>query len=170
MAKFFRNISFLMLVLLFSGSGFGDLRPDFRDVRWGMSKITVMALEESVPEPVPGPLLSYRLTLLDIPAYLRYQFVENRLVEARYVLPVTDAKDLNRLRMLLQAKYGAPEGGEAAKGFPYTWETGRSRIVFSLDAEHVARILYEGKAAARFRREMAEASARRLEEELLRMF
>lgn len=137
----------VFLPFIFMAQGFGDEDSDFRGVRWGMGRIAVMASEKEVPEPVSGAYLSYRIWLLEGEVFLRYRFVENRLVEARYVFPVKSREDVNRFHGFLEKKYG--KGALSSPGAPWDgfvgWETPRTRIRMELGGEGWARILYTGK-------------------------
>lgn len=157
-----------MLLLVFPAAG--EVPPDFRNVRWGMGRVAVMAAEKASPQPVAGPYLSYRLWLLGREVFLRYRFVENRLVEARYVFPVKDGEDVRRLSVLLEEKYGAPRSGEMGENSVTVsvWETAHTRIDMRLEAGGDGRIVYAGKEMldwlqARTEQAMKEERARTLD-------
>ncbi|TYT75042.1 hypothetical protein [Desulfobotulus mexicanus] len=121
--------------------------PDFRLVRWGMGKIAVMAAEKNVPEPVSGPYLAYRIWLLDQEVFLRYRFVENRLLEARYVFTQNSSYGEEKIRQVLESKYGAGKT-ESEDQSRWIWETERTKILMDKTDEGYPRVLYTGKEMA----------------------
>ncbi|TWI71769.1 hypothetical protein LZ24_01785 [Desulfobotulus alkaliphilus] len=139
--------------------------PDFRMVRWGMGKIAVMAAEKSVPEPVSGPYLAYRIWLLDQEVFLRYRFVENRLLEARYVFTQTSSYGEDKIRQVLESKYGAGNL-ESEDPVRWVWETERTRILMDKTDEGYPRVLYTGKEMARW---FKERQQNRMQEEKARI-
>ncbi len=107
----FRVTLFLLLVSS-SGAFAGDL--DFRHVRWGMNRYEVMASETGSPKRVRPNEILYGVALFRRPAHLMYRFYEDRLVGARYVLPLKEGDTLEKIDGLVSLRYGVSQAGEMA--------------------------------------------------------
>ncbi|MDY0163733.1 hypothetical protein [Desulfobotulus sp.] len=151
---------------------FGEGDWDFREVRWGMGRLAVMAAEKATPEPVRGPYLSYKLWMLDGEVFLRYRFVENRLVEARYVFSVKGREGFSTLVDLLRDKYGegVPLSDAPEEGGGWTWETQRTHIHMDFSPGGHVRIVYAGKEVSNWLHEKQEAALKREHARVLSLF
>ncbi len=73
-------IRYCLFVMLGLTSFCMGAESDFRNTRWGMSKIEVMASEDLKPESFTGPYITYRTVMLGKEMYLIYEFIQNRLI------------------------------------------------------------------------------------------
>lgn len=94
---------------------------DFRKVRWGMSRYDVMASEENAPRRMKQDQILYQVSLFNRPAYLMYRLYDERLVGARYVLPIKAADTLDKLTALVSMRYGASPSATVAAGETRVW-------------------------------------------------
>ncbi|GEM_PF-4014887 len=107
---------FLVVSRTVSAEGF-----DFRSIRWGMNRFEVMASENRAPKRMKRDEILYRISLFKRPAHLMYRFYEDRLVGARYVLPVKGADTLDKLEKLVSLRYGAARKETASVGALRVW-------------------------------------------------
>jgi len=100
---------FLMIFLFISsGITFAQDRSDFRKVRWGMSKVEVMASEEMKPLAVEDKYISYKFDLWGKEVFLLYDFVDNTLFSARYVYSFPSEAEILKIKSIMKSKYGSP--------------------------------------------------------------
>lgn len=113
-------IFFVSLFICHSSVFAGDL--DFRYVRWGMNRYEVMASEAGSPKRLRRDEILYEISLLGRPVHLMYRFYEDRLVGARYVLPLKETDTLEKIDDLVSLRYGSSRGEATASGASRVWK------------------------------------------------
>ena len=115
-----RKFMMLGLVVLLIGcfvtSSFGD-EYDFRKTRWGMTQQAVMACESIKPvkHRHGKGLVLYKSKILGKAVGITYDFIQNKLVKASYVLTETHTnkndfiQDYKHFKNALTKKYGTPK-------------------------------------------------------------
>ncbi|MCW7752762.1 hypothetical protein OOT00_02030 [Desulfobotulus sp. H1] len=144
MQRIYMVLAWFVCLFILSALSYGDGPPDFRQVNWGMGRLAVMAAEESVPEPVSGSGLSYRLWLLGQRVFLGYSFSANRLFEARYVFPEPSFSLQKEVRDILESKYGNPDNKTDHEN-SLQWQTERTQIRMISGDDGYLRVVYTGR-------------------------
>jgi hypothetical protein len=91
-----------------------DELPDFRNVRWGMSRQEVRESEDLQPLEESPDHLAYTTEVACLEAILVYSFVQAKLAAAMYIFSGQHANnneyiaDYERLKAHLEQKYGTP--------------------------------------------------------------
>jgi len=138
---------------------------DFRSVRWGMNRFEVMAAESAAPKRMARDELLYRVSLFKRPAHLMYRLYEDRLVGARYVLPVKASDSLEMLEKLISLRYGTARRETGPVGALRVWAypDRTVRLFFAKKGEAVIDVVSKGAVAIssveadRLRRSVLEA-------------
>lgn len=100
--------------------------PDFRSVRWGMSKADVRGTENKTPTEGEDGTLLYEDNVLGLPALTFYQFTQEKLTSAGYLFQAKHYNendtilDFFAVNVALEDKYKA-EGEDRTK-----WRSGAS--------------------------------------------
>lgn len=101
-----------LLALLCMGQA--DSAPDFRAASWGMSMRQVKHVEKGKPSLRDRESLVYKGTLADLQSDIVYHFVDDQLVEGKYVITHRHwerdgwIEAFENLKNLLSQKYGEP--------------------------------------------------------------
>ena len=104
---------------------------DFRSVRWGMNRYEVMASELGPPRRLRRDEILYGISLFKRPTHLMYRFYEDRLVAARYVLPLKANDTLETLDALLSLHHGTSFSEATDLGEARVWmHQGRTLRLF----------------------------------------
>ncbi|BCS96510.1 hypothetical protein DSLASN_21420 [Desulfoluna limicola] len=143
---------------------------DFRGIRWGMNRFEVMASEDGAPRRMKRDEILYRISLFKRPAHLMYRFYEDRLVGARYVLPVKGVDTLDKLESLVSLRYGDARKETAPVGPVRVWykQDRTIRLFIAKKGQAVIDVLSEGafsipsKQVALLRRSTLDVVARSL--------
>lgn len=99
---------------------------DFRNARWGMTPEEVKASEKLMPTTDRPELVTYRGDYDGMVALIGYEFENNELVRAGYLITVNYndpnyyIKDFDSLKQKLIEKYGGPTSDEI------TWKKGET--------------------------------------------
>lgn len=119
---------------------------DFRSIRWGMNRFEVMASEDGAPKRMKRDEILYRVSLFKRPVHLMYRFCEDRLVGARYVLPVKGVDTLDKLERLVSLRYGVARKETASVGALRVWyQSDRTiRLFIAKKGQAVIDVLSEG--------------------------
>ncbi len=171
MERFFRIIILVIFIIGLKGGCFAA-QKDFRNTRWGMTKIEVMASEESKPELFAGPVLTYRTVMLGKEMYLIYEFIENKLIDAIYVFITQSDQDYLQIEEILTRKYGKTviERNEGSMDYYYMWETHLTEIVLKSGAGKDCRIEYLSKKLKKFREKQETKKSIDREKEIMNFF
>ncbi|WP_300668560.1 hypothetical protein [Desulfoluna sp.] len=164
-----RSTVCLFCLFMASGRAFAE-GFDFRNVRWGMNRFEVMASEDRAPKRMRNGDILYRVPLFKRPAYLMYRLAEDRLVGARYVLPLKRSDTLERLEALVSLRYGALRQVAASEGMVRVWESPDRtvRLFLPKKGQAVIDVVSEGadeiplKVQARRRRDALREAMRNL--------
>lgn len=158
-------------MIAFCETGFPS-QKDFRNTRWGMTKIEVMASEEKKPESFAGPSLSYRTMMLGKEMYLIYEFVDNKLIDAIYVFIARNEQDYQEIERILTKKYGEAVTGrnDGPVDYFYKWETSLTEIVLKPGAGKDCRIEYQSKKLKKYREKIETRMAVEREKKVLDFF
>lgn len=126
---------------------------DFRNVRWGMTKIEVMANEALKPDSFGRQRITYRTMILGKEMVLEYEFVDNKLVNATYFFSVNTDQDQQDIEAVLLKKYGPSRDLEKkeAPSFFRSWETPATEIRLYADQGDIGRIHYTSKKLQAYR-------------------
>jgi hypothetical protein len=145
---------------------------EFREVRWGMTKIEVMAVEGLNPESFAGPTITYRTLLLGKEMYLIYEFVDNKLVDAMYVFLVKDKTDYSEVVAVLKKKYGAPlsEREKDVADYYFKWQTPLTAIEMKPGKGNACQLLYTSLKLKSYVLKEEKKRAIQKEKEILRQF
>lgn len=145
---------------------------EFREVRWGMTKIEVMAVETLQPESFAGPILTYRTALLGKEMYLIYEFIDNKLVDAMYVFLVNDKTDYGDVIGILKKKYGAPFSvrEKDANDYYFKWRTPFTEIEMKPWKGNACSLLYTSVKLKSYVLKEEKKRAIQKEKELLKLF
>lgn len=149
-----------------------DEKYDFKNSRWGMTKIEVMALEELKPISFAGPYITYRATLLGKEMHLIYEFIQGRLVGAYYIFITRSENEHIEIRHLLEKKYGPPENqrDSGPNDYLYTWQTQATRITLKPGKAADCRIEYSSRKFHYLRLKKKEKSRKQEEETIMKNF
>ncbi len=106
-------------------------KSDFRNVRWGMTRLEVMASEERAPELFGLSSIIYNPEVQGRDFHLIYEFVENRLSDAKFRFVAYNLNDYLWLKKLVAIKYGPPiQSHDSGYGnFEYKWKDADTEIV-----------------------------------------
>lgn len=108
-------ICFLLVLCMFL-SLYGKKKTPltFRKTRWGMSQVEVKATEKQKPIKEKKGELTYLSNVAGLDCFIVYDFIQNKLVESRYLSRVTHLVsneyilDYLKLKKLLIKKYKKP--------------------------------------------------------------
>lgn len=150
MADFFSRIIMVCLGTLFLfgiGTGaYGEV-TDLRQVQWGMSRLEVMAHEENAPISFEVPFIYYKSRVADQIHHLLYGFIEDKLVNAVYIVVTQKPDDYLTFKKKIERKYGPPkksyDGG--SRNYSFFWENGRTEITIRPGNIRECRIEYTAK-------------------------
>ena len=121
-------------------------KTDFRNVRWGMTRLEVMASEEKAPEVFGLSVILYKPEIEGREFYLIYEFVENRLSDAEYRFVAHNTNDYLWLKRMVGIKYGSPfisrDGG--SENFEYKWKEATTEIILKPGRKRECVIRYKG--------------------------
>jgi hypothetical protein len=78
---------------------------DFRTVKWGMSRVEVLASETLKPLKITDNYISYKFNLFGQDVFLLYEFVLNKLLSAKYVYENPDKENVEKIFYILESKY-----------------------------------------------------------------
>lgn len=96
-----------------------------------MNRYEVMASEEGSPKRLRRDEILYQISLFGRPAHLIYRFYEDRLVGARYVLPLKAVDTLEKIGRLVSLRYGTSKEVVTAHGPSMVWRAqGRTIRLF----------------------------------------
>jgi uncharacterized protein YheU (UPF0270 family) len=128
-----------------AGTVSGESR-DFRDVSWGMSRLEVMAHEKDAPVSFKEPYIHYRSRIGGQDLHLIYGFVEDKLVNAVYIVVTRDPKDYRYFKKTLEKKYGRPKKAmdEGSSKYLFFWNEKRTAITIKPGNIRECRIEYQG--------------------------
>ena len=145
---------------------------DFRNSRWGMTKLEVMALEALKPVSFSGPFITYQAPILGKEMHLIYEFIENRLVGAYYIFVIRQKNDRLEIRDLLERKYGPPEShrDSGPDDYHYAWQTSATEIVLRPGRARDCRIEYSSRKFHYLRLKKKENKRKQEEEEIMENF
>ncbi len=142
-------IPVLLLFLISSSAALAEkskVKINLRNVRWGMTRLEVMASEEKAPEFFTTSSILYKPEIEGREFHLVYEFVEHRLTDASYFFEAYSTSDYLWLKRLLQIKYGAPfssnEGGY--ENFEYKWKDAFTEITLKPGRKREYVIEYKG--------------------------
>ncbi len=107
---------------------------DFRRVTWGMSKYTVMAIEQIRPYTYFGTSLQYRTRIMELDMNLTYEFFHNELVEGTYAFNVDDLNAAEKVKEILMKKYGytREDNNSPDTASVYKWTKFKTVITYKL--------------------------------------
>ena len=145
---------------------------DFRNVRWGMTKIEVMAHEALRPVSFEGASITYRTMILKKEMVLVYQFVNNKLVDATYFFPLDTDQDRNDIEEILLKKYGPSQDRLKTENevFFRKWETPTTEIRLFSDKGDVGRIHYTSKKLKAYRLKLERKRTLQQDQALMEQF
>ncbi len=113
--KIFMRIMLVgLLAIFFTQNSFAD-DYDFRKTKWGMSAAQVKSSESLAIADENKKTLMYKTNILNKNVVLLYQFIDNQLVSAVYLLKETHTNknnfitDYNDFKKTLTKKYGKPK-------------------------------------------------------------
>ena len=131
---------------------------DFRSVRWGMTKIEVMANEALKPDSFKGQSITYKTMILGKEMVLVYEFVDNKLVNATYFFPLNTDQDRNDVEAVLLKKYGPSQDRRKKEGDSSSrkWETPTTEIRLVSDQGDIGRIHYTSKKLQAYRQKLEQ--------------
>lgn len=169
------RLCFIMVMtgfLVSISSGCPGDEIDFRSVRWGMTKIEVMAVETLKPESFAGPNITYRTLLLGKEMFLIYEFIDNKLIDAMYVFLVEDENDYEAVADILKKKYGSPlsERKEGISDYYYKWVTPLTEIEVKPGKGNACHVGYTSTKLKEYRLKEEKKISIQKEKELLRQF
>ena len=162
---------YIMIVLNMFGMA-DAAQTDFRNIRWGMTKIEVMASESGTPESFTGPELTYRTTMLGKEIYLIYEFIDNKLIHAIYVFIDQTGSEYEEVEKILERKYGKKvmNENENSEAYYFKWETPLTEVVLKRGAGKDCKIEYQSKQLKAFRQKQENKKSIEKERELMRFF
>lgn len=122
---------------------------DFRKTRWGMNRYEVMASENGAPKRMRRDEILYGVSLFKRPTHLMYRFYEDRLVGARYVLPVKGTDTLDKLEGIVSLRYGTARKETASVGALRVWKSPGQiiRLYFAKKGQAVIDVVSASAAA-----------------------
>lgn len=147
MPKYFViQIICIAFVCSISAESHADM-TDFRGTRWGMTRLEVMASEGKAPVSLREPYLYYRPEVLGQEFHLIYEFIENKLVEAVYIVVTRDHDDYRRLKNRIESNHGQPSSTTDTGNLSYrfVWESPSTEIIMRPGKLRECRIEYYGK-------------------------
>lgn len=138
--------SFLFMITFLTRHGWAET-PDFRSVDWGMSRLEVMAREDNAPISFQAPYIHYQPRIGGREHHLVYGFIEDKLVNAVYIIVTHSPNDYRYFKQLLEKKYGRPERAEDKGGdnYLFTWTEEKTSITIKPGKIRECRIEYSGK-------------------------
>ncbi|KKN11613.1 hypothetical protein LCGC14_1024730 [marine sediment metagenome] len=168
--------------------------PNFRNVKWGMSKGEVKQTEPDKPANEDEDTVSYKRRLANLDCYLIYVFVEHQLIRASYTVLEEHANenlflaDYRKLKNELAKKYGRPfkdetiwRGSGVYKNMPAywgqavatgamvkcaNWETAETNIILMLKGDNFDVDLCIEYASKRFEPLAEKAAAQAISDSL----
>lgn len=150
-------ISLFWLILFFSSDSLAE-KKNFRTVNWGMTRLEVMANEETAPESFGLLFLFYKSEIEGRKFDLIYEFVENRLTEAVYIFVAHQKNDYLWVKKMVETKYGRPlvsfDGGY--RNYRYKWKSSETEITLKPGKDRECRLEYIGRRYQNLEREKAK--------------
>lgn len=138
---------FYTLILIFFSVNCYAQKKDFRNVRWGMSRLEVMANEEVAPESFDLAYLFYKPDVDGRTFNLIYEFIGNKLTDAEYIFITYNRNDYLWVKSLIEIKYGRPffsfDGGTG--NYKFKWRTARTEITMKPGRDRECLVEYSGK-------------------------
>jgi hypothetical protein len=99
-----KKIIFITVFILWSSFSSAE-DNDFRTVKWGMSRVEVLAAEKLKPLKVADDYISYKFNLFGQEVFLLYEFVLNNLLSAKYVYENPEKENSDKIFDILNSKY-----------------------------------------------------------------
>lgn len=99
-----KKIIFITFFILWSSFSSAE-DNDFRTVKWGMSRVEVLAAEKLKPLKVADDYISYKFNLFGQEVFLLYEFVLNNLLSAKYVYENPEKENSDKIFDILNSKY-----------------------------------------------------------------
>jgi hypothetical protein len=116
---------------------------DFRNITWGMTKIEVMASEIDAPVSFTGSTVMYISEIDERKIHLQYRFVNNRLIEATYIIVTATRKTYLKYKGYLDRKYGNPsEEDTGSSRYQFSWRVPGTKIVMKSSTKRRCLIQY----------------------------
>ncbi|MGM0417383.1 MAG: hypothetical protein ACQEQS_01550 [Thermodesulfobacteriota bacterium] len=156
-------IFFLFFTCAFQGYAQEDY--EFRDVKWGMSRVEVIAAEEMKPLRITKKYISYKFELMGSNIFLLYEFFDNSLSGASYVYETSDDEKFSKILQTLKIKYGKPE----KKNNDYFWKTEEVEIYLKKNPS-LFKIKYSSRKMDKYIDEYKEEFDEKQKEHLLSIF
>ncbi|MBU1170746.1 MAG: hypothetical protein KKD44_14390 [Proteobacteria bacterium] len=145
---------------------------DFREVTWGMSRLEVMAHEESGPVSLDAPFIYYTSRVAGQEHHLLYGFIEDKLVNAVYIIVTQSPREYRYFKKNIESKYGRPkksyDGG--SQNYLFFWENERTEITIRPGNIRECRIEYMAKKFKPLRANKEKERKQRLSDELSRAY
>lgn len=144
-----RYIIFFGILILTNGLSIAvyGKDTDFRNVAWGMSRLEVMAQEEVAPVSFEAPFIYYRSLIGGETHHLIYQFVEDKLVSAVYIIVTQPSNAYRKFKKMVERKYGPPGKSydRGSRDYFFYWNEKRTEITIKPGNIRECRIEYSAK-------------------------
>lgn len=120
---------------------------DLRNVTWGMSRLEVMAQEETAPVSFEAPFIYYRSRIGGETHHLIYRFIEDKLVDAVYVIVTQPQNAYLKFKKNIEKKYGPPTKSydRGSRDYRFFWNGKRTEITIRPGHVRECRIEYSAK-------------------------
>lgn len=146
--------------------------PDFRDVTWGMSRLEVMTHEDMSPVSLEAPYIYYRSRIAGEEHHLIYGFIEDKLVNAVYIIVTRPPNAYLKFKKKIEKKYGPADRAynKGGRNYLYRWNKKLTEITIRPGFIRECRIEYLSKQYKYLITKKEKERKERLLEELLRSY
>ena len=122
-------------------------KKDLRNVSWGMTRFQVMASEDDAPEFFDDPEIYYSPEVAGRVHHLVYGFINDKLVDAKYIITTFKGDDYLTFKKIIEKKYGKPSLAvdKGKNNYRFFWSNDSTEVTLKPGRLRECQIEYIGK-------------------------